>query len=260
MKVTQTRNYDQFINDVTNRPISEKDKPRLKKLEASMKKYGFLPFPILVRRDDKKFRVVDGQHRLAIAQKLALPVQYIETEREDIVIAECAAGQSPWNFRDYITSFATQGKQAYQELLAFADENNIPIKKAASLLRGESAHSCNSGSAIKSGQFQIKSLAYAERVIKLVNAVRAFEQWGGNTNSMGALSRLTFVKDFDDARFVAKVNAHPHLLRLQSTVDAFSEMYEEVYNHAARTRLPLAFLAKEASTARSLNGNSKEKK
>lgn len=251
MKVTQTRSYGLFVNDVTNRPITAEDRMRLFKLEASMKKYGYLPFPILVRRQGNRLLVIDGQHRLTIAQKLGLAVQYVETDRDDITIAECASAQSPWSLRDYAQSFAAQGKKGYDELIRFSRENHIPILRAASLLAGECATSGNVGPKLKDGVFSVKAAPYAARVMRMVEAVRHYVKWAGTSNSLGALSRFTHVPGFDDERFISKVNAHPHLLNAQATVEAYSEMYEEVYNHMSRTRLPLAFLAREAAASRS---------
>lgn len=248
MKTTTTRNYSLFISDKLNRVITDKDAARLQRLRASMQKYGFLPFPILVRRGGEKLVVIDGQHRLMVAQELGLPVIFVETERDDIVISECAAAQSPWSIYDYVASHAAQGRKAYQELLSFVEEHSMPVGRAASLLRG--ALNGNHQDTVKDGSFVIRDRAYADRVARLCSVISQHAAWAVTTNSIGALSRFVRVTEFDDDQFTKRVTAHPHLLRKQPTLQMFSEMYEAIYNHASRARIPLAFLANEVAAQR----------
>lgn len=250
MKTTTTRNYGLFISDKLNRVITDKDATRLKRLRDSMRKYGFLPFPILVRRSGEKLVVIDGQHRLMVAQELGLPVVFVETERDDIVISECAAAQSSWNIHDFVASHAAQGKKAYQDLLSFVEEHAMPINRAAALLRGEGALSGNHGGAVRDGTFAVRDRPYADRVARLCAVVSQHAAWASSSNSIGALSRFVRVREFDDDQFTKRVAAHPHLLRKQPTLQMFSDMYETVYNHASRSRIPLAFMANELASQR----------
>lgn len=250
MKATSTRNYDMFVSDKFNRVITAKDAPRLKRLRFSMEKYGFLPFPILVRRNGEKLTVIDGQHRLMVAQELGLPVLYIEAGRDDIEISECAAAQSPWNISDYVLSHASQGKKDYQELMSFAAEHSMPLNRAASLLRGQGSHTGNYSVSLKEGSFVVKDRAYADRVARISAVLAGLVPWGNCNWSIGAISRFVRVKEFNDDQFLKRVSANPHLLRKQPTLEAYSEMYDAAYNFASRTRIPLAFLAKEVATER----------
>ena len=151
---------------------------------------------------------------------------------------------------DYVESHAAQGKKAYQELLCFAKEHAMPIGRAASLLRGEGALSGNHNESVRDGSFMVRDLPYAERVARLCAIVAQFAPWPSSNLSIGALSRFVRVPQFDDEQFARRVAAHPHLLRKQPTLQMFSEMYETVYNHASRSRIPLAFLASESAAER----------
>lgn len=250
MKATSTRKYDMFVSDRFNRVITAKDATRLKRLRFSMEKYGFLPFPILVRRNGEKLMVIDGQHRLMVAQELSLPVIYIEAGRDDIVISECAAAQSPWNISDYVLSHASQGKKDYQELMEFAAEHSMALKQAVSLLSGNNSHSCNHSNSVKQGLFLVKDRAYADRVARISVVLAGLVPWGNCNWSIGAISRFVRVKEFNDDQFLKRVSANPHLLRKQPTLELYSEMYDAAYNFASRRRIPLAFLAKEVALER----------
>lgn len=251
MKTTSTRDYGRFVSDKANRVITEKDRLRLKRLRASMKKYGFLPFPILVRRTGQRLSIIDGQHRFAVAQELGLPVLYVETERDDIVISECAAAQSPWNIHDYVASSAARGERHYQDLLAFSQQHKMPLARCAMLLRGYCGDNGAVGAAIKDGRFVVKDRVFAERVARLVNAIAEHFPHAKASPSVAALARFIRIPQFDDERLIKRAAAHPHMLKNQPTLEMFSEMYEALYNHASRQgRLPLAFLAKEAAAKR----------
>jgi hypothetical protein len=260
MKISSTRNYAQFTTDVTNRPITERDAPKLKLLKASMEKYGFLPFPILVKRSGERLRILDGQHRFAVAQELNLPVLWVETDRDDIIISETAAPQLPWNMHHYIASFSAQGDQEYQKLQIFAKESGLPLQKAASLLIGEISTSGNVNEMIRDGKFEVRDLHYARRVTAIVSVVKRHVPWALHSLSIGAISRFARVREFDDAQMIKKIETHPHLLRRCPTLEMFSEMYEEVYNHSARSRIPLAFLAKEEMAKRQKVGERRSEK
>ena len=250
MKIRQTRNYSEFVHDATNRPITEKDKTALKLLRESMKEYGFLPFPILCKRVGDRLRIIDGQHRFAIAQELNLPVLWVETDRDDIVIAKTAAGQRPWLMHDYVGSWAVQGKEAYQKLQEFTAEAGLPLKVSASLLNGEASHSGNVNDRIKSGDFRVRDMEYARRVARIIDVVRRYVPWATHSLSIAAVSRFCRVADFDDAQMIKRIETHPHLLKRCPTLDMFSQMYEDVYNHMSRQRIPLAFMAREQMAKR----------
>lgn len=252
MKVQSTRNYSLFTTDITNRPIDTRRAiASQKKIRKSMEKYGFLPFPLLVKRTGDKLKVLDGQNRLAVATSLALPVFYVETDRDDIVIADCAAGQSPWNVNDYVGSFAKQGNREMQTLLDFAAQHKLPVARAASLLAGDCAHSGNVQGQIKAGKFRVRDLEYAHRVARIVSAVAQLAPWARSANAAGAISRFVRVAEFSDDRMMKAVRAHPHLLRNTPDIEGLSEMFEAVYNHAFRSPIPLAFRAKEEAKKRS---------
>jgi len=234
-----------FIRDEHNRAITERDNSKLRLLEASMQKYGFLPFPILVVRAGEKLKIIDGQHRFDTAKKLGLSVLFIETERDDIVIAECAAAQTPWNQFHYVATFASQGNKHYIRLLEFVKETGLPLSQSANMLGGEISTGTSAQKRIKFNRFVVRDEAYARRVAALVNAVRQQVPWALNSYCVAALSRFVRVPQFDDAHLIKKVQTAPHMLRRCSTVEMFSEMFSDLYNYGTQKRIPLSFMAKE---------------
>src|SRR5262245_22388251 len=98
--IQTTRNYRLFErHEGENRPLNLK---KHKKLIESMKRYGFLAcFPLVCVRDpDGRLVVKDGQHRLAIAEMLALPVYWIEEAVDfDVAVINCTS--KIWALKDY---------------------------------------------------------------------------------------------------------------------------------------------------------------
>ena len=122
-KITATKNYRLFHRSDENRALNLK---KHKKLYESMRLYGFLPsFPIVCYRDAKGNLVVkDGQHRLAIAEELGLPVYYVEESIDfDVAVVNCTP--KGWTLVDYAQKFAANGVSSYQEHLDFADRFGI---------------------------------------------------------------------------------------------------------------------------------------
>lgn len=227
MKIVNTRNYRLFDNDGENRPL---DVATHKNLMESMKEYGFLPcFPIIAVRDGTKLIVKDGQHRLAIAEALSLPVYYIEA-KTDFDIAKINSTSKNWIPRDYARKFATNGVAAYQEGLEFANEHKLALTTAFSLLAGTIQFS-NCQLLFYSGAFKVKDREYADRVaglygplIKLSPALRK------NTRLLEACMAVCRVEDFDAQRLLRNASRCAEKLMAYSTREAYLDMLEDVYN------------------------------
>ena len=100
----------------------------------------------------------------------------------------------------------------------------------------------------------------ALRVSTILEVLKKHVPWALHSLSIAAISRFARVKDFDDAQMVKRIETHPHLLRRCATLEMFSDMYEEVYNHMSRSRIPLAFLAREAMASRAAVGERRKEK
>lgn len=152
-KIQATKNYRLFRRSDENRPT---DLKKHKKLEQSMQHYGFLAsFPIVCARDkDGNLIVKDGQHRLAIAEKLGLTVFWVE-ETTEFDIAEINGTGKIWTVRDYAETHAANGLQQYQDGLDFANTHGLSIGTAFALLAGTTSFG-NCINQFQDGTFKIK--------------------------------------------------------------------------------------------------------
>lgn len=112
--VFETTNYSIFKKCTGNRDVAES---RVKKLIDSIKTVGWRKSFITV---NKNMEVIDGQGRIEALKRLKMPVPFVVDA--DATIRECIAmnmNGTKWGIKDYIKSYADQGKPVYQALYNF---------------------------------------------------------------------------------------------------------------------------------------------
>ena len=247
MKIVNTRNYRLFDNDGENRPL---DVATHKNLTQSMKEYGFLPcFPIIVARDGDKLIVKDGQHRLAIAESLGLPVYYVEA-KTDFDIAKINSTSKNWIPRDYARKFATNGVKAYQEGIEFAAQHKLPITTAFSLLAG-TIHFSNFQVQFYGGTFKVKDRTWADAVASIYGPLTSMSKAVKNTRMLEACMAVCRVPDFDPKRLLGGAEQCREKLVAYSKRDAYLHMLEDIYNFRRKQLVGLKVAAEMALRERS---------
>jgi hypothetical protein len=256
--ITATKNYRLFHRSEENRAL---DLKKHRKLYDSMKLYGFLAcFPIVCVRDSKGDLIVkDGQHRLAIANELGLPVYYIEsTEDFDVAVINCTP--KTWALRDYAEKFASNGLKCYQEGIDFSDRFNIAIGTAFALLAGNTSFT-NCKPAFIGGTFKVRDREWAERVAAVFSSACALSKQVNNERFILACMAACRVKEFDAARFLHGAERCREKLVAYSTRDAYLDMMEEIYNfnRARKNLVALKILAVQTMRDRAANEQSKQR-
>jgi hypothetical protein len=240
-KLLSTTNYDLFVMSDDNRPP---DLEKHGKLVESMRRYGYLrDFPVVVRRDEEsgKFVVKDGQHRLATARSLGLPVWYSVSEIDfDVPFVTTTVKQ--WTLLDHARVWADKGNKSCIEAIAFSEAFGLPLGSAFMLLSGQSSLS-KAANRVKEGTFTVKDKdrAAAERVARVYTACARFDQKVKNARFLAACMAVCRVPGFDEDRMVRHSQRCPELLLPFNTVEACLGMLERVYNHKvhARNAVPL---------------------
>jgi hypothetical protein len=232
-KIQATRDYRLFGRSAENRPLDIK---RHKKLMESMKLYGFLPcYPVVaVREKDGNLTVKDGQHRLAVAEALGLPVYWVEQE-EDFDVAVVNSTAKVWVLRDYAQKHAINGKSAYAEGLEFSERHGLPIGTAFALLAGTISFN-NCLEQFISGDFKVKDREWADAVAGIYVPLVAMAPGVKNARFTEACMAVCRVTEFDPRRLLQNANRCRDKLVGYSTRDAYLDMLEAVYNFG-RTKL-----------------------
>lgn len=110
IKIYETTHYDQFVKLSSNRPVS-----RNKALETAIKKENKLKYnPMIVT---PAMEILDGQHRLDIAQRLQTPIYYIiDNEGQEDDSQKMNIGNRNWTLEDHLHFFSDKGIYEYQIL------------------------------------------------------------------------------------------------------------------------------------------------
>lgn len=245
-----TDDYSLFIGHELNRPMVEK--PRL---EASMKKHGFLPScPIhCIPTDNGKLKVVRGHHRLYYAKKLNISVYYIvDTKNVDIYDLE---GDSTcrWSIYDFAYSRAMNGCEHCKFLLKYQQMNDIPFMAAASLVLGESAGSNNATKRLREGTFRVGNLAHANDVVSLLNSCTAIpsNNFYRSASFINALSLIARIPELDLGRMKEKLSKYStSLLVKRARAEDYVKDLENVYNRSSHSKINLSMRSKEVANQR----------
>lgn len=256
-KVNVTRDYRLFSRSADNRVL---DIRRHKKLERSMKQYGFLPcFPVVCCRDDKgKLIVKDGQHRLAIAETLGLPVHWMEEEVNfDVAIVNSTA--KTWATRDYAEKYAANGVTAYVDGLEFSDRHGVPVGIAFAMLAGTTTFK-NIEDEYKDGEFKIKDRAWAESVAAIYGPITDLATVTKNSSMLAACMAVCRVDCFEAKRLLHNAERCRDKLLSYSTREAYLDMLEEIYNFGRKQLVGLKALATMAMRERNATIVSKKVK
>jgi hypothetical protein len=241
-KINVTKNYRLFRRSDENRPL---DLKRHRKLDESMKENGFLPcYPIICKRDAAGQLIIkDGQHRLAFAEKHALPVYWIEVDdATDFDVATINNTQKTWLPSDYAKRFADGGSADYAELIEFKDEHGIPLTTGAMLLAGVTGFNSISES-FYDGSFKVKDRHWAKSVVSVYTPiVNADKKLKGMVLLLACMAAAR-VKNFSAKRLIDNLGRCRNKLAHFGSRDAYLEMLEKIYNFG---RTDLVSLKNEA--------------
>lgn len=247
MKIQESIRYEMFVVNPINRKVEKTEA-----LEASMKKHGFISaYPLhVIRGEDGKLIIKAGHNRYTAASNLGIPVKYVICE-DKATIHELEKATTPWSLTDYMESFVRAGKPDYRELKDFVESTGLRVSQGASLLRGELAGSHNGMDAFKAGDFVVKTRVLADRIKSIILVAKTYNvPCATNQHFVQALSKMLFVKDFNDDVFMQKIKSHPHLFGKRVTVAEYEQLIEDVYNRQSKNKVNLAFLARSTAKER----------
>ena len=255
-EVYVTKNYDIFKRLTGNRDIPES---RISKIVESIQTIGWIHNPIIV---NEKMEVVDGQGRLTALQRLKMPVEYIIVE--GIGNKECIRMNMHmvnWKLPDFVKSYAEQGNENYQRLLALMEKyagGNLNIISTA-VYRVSKAKLRD----IKEGTLQLTEEQYRAAVPRLEYIKPLLEKLDEKKlpgSMITLMQTLIYYHDYpevDKKRLAYSVekniyNATPWVLN----TDCEKEV-ENAYNYGIKleNKISIAHLVKEERMRRQLELN-----
>lgn len=248
--IYNTKDYSLFEYNPYQRPISER---HVKDLAASMQRHGFLHSkPIQVFKSGRKYVIVDGHNRFEAAKHLGIEVPYVvESEKAQDAMGDENATVRKWDNAAFANMFAAKGVRDYITLQQYV-KAGIALNQAASMLYGRSAVSSHMlGMCIRRGEFKVKTTRHIDAVLS-VSAHTGLNVFKKQT-WVDAISKSLFVPEFDINVFIDRVRKNPALAIPVATSEQALRQLDEIYNYRSRTRLNIAFLAKETARNRKEN-------
>jgi hypothetical protein len=240
-EILETTDYLKFSASKGNREVNI---GRRRGLIASMKKYGFLDSGAIsvIKQKSGSLVVHDGQHRLAAAEMLGIPVKYIiEDVPYDVV--EIVNTAVRWNHADYARKWAEDGVESYKKLIAFSEKYSLPVGHALSLLIG--SNSGGSMTPFREGKLVIRNEAMAHKIAKTFREIVEIDKNLDKRMFLRAISYCVRIPGFDLDRLLQACKRHRQLLRNEPTCEAFLGMIESVYNYRNANKIPVKFEAEQ---------------
>lgn len=222
-----TTNYAQFKEVSANREI---DSRHVKKLAAAIKKKNLLRInPIIVNAD---LKVIDGQHRLAAAELLQVPIYYIEDDDLEFGdISKLNSNQKNWSMMDYINFYAVEKVHSFQEFSRFASKHSE--FKVSGLLAIVNEDTQRNTKAIKEGFLNVFDIPAAEEVCAIcrkLHELYGYEFVFDSTFPI-ALKKALQTSKFELSNLYAKIEAAPRAFVPCRNVKEYARMIEEIYNY-----------------------------
>jgi hypothetical protein len=232
--ILQTTNYGMFKFDPLNRAIRQDTLDQL--YDAVNKKNLLHLFPIVVTR---QFVVVDGQHRLKVAEALNVPIYYIVSGQMQIEdAAQVNMNVAKWNSRDYLDHWCKIGLADYLWFREFWDSHNfLTFSATLKLLAwGGERYAIRDGNLTQlfyGGGFKIKDLAFAGKVAGIALDFSRWVRFYKDSVFVSALTHLASNPSYDHARMMRKMEYLSVRLVRCPDVKSYLQVIGEVYNHGA---------------------------
>lgn len=232
-QVHTTTDYFLFKSIDGNR---NKNLLHLNRLKKSMSE-NYLFTIIIV---NEKYEIIDGQHRFDVIKDLKLPLNYIICEgyglNEVHILNQIS---KTWNADDYLQGYVNLGYEDYIKYAEFKEKYELGHNETQSILSG--LHHKGEMNVFYSGQFKIKSLNEAEKIIEKILMVEPYYAGVRRRTFIYAMISLFKNNNFEFTEFLQKLKLQPTALQDCTSVVNYKILIEEIYNYRRREKVNLRF-------------------
>lgn len=237
VKVFKSDDYSIFENVDGNRPINKKKVQRIID-EINAGNDILDEAPVLVKEVKNKLHVLDGQHRVEVAKKLARAVHYI-LHKEDMTlhnVAKVNSNTEKWTDDNFIHCYVKAGNENYKKLKKFRDTYGIAVGTCLVLLNngtlttgGTSGADENMRLKFEQGSYQVKTLKEATMFAEICKRFEAFKGWNSRPFMVSVAKIINAGKAEMDI-LVNKFNDDPAKLQNHGNWKNYLANLEEIYN------------------------------
>lgn len=240
VKVYHSSNYGLFKMLDGNRDLNEsKIKRIMADIESGIDVLRY--YPIQVREEDGRLKIIDGQHRFYIGKKLGRAVFYILMTEERTIgdIAKINSNVEKWKAKDFINAYVRTDVQDYKILDEFMQKYSISVTLAAALLEHKDAAYGMGGpegiSRFQRGQFKATYLTEATQLADVCQHFKEFKHWK-DARFFTAIQKIIEAGKIDVWDLVKKVNNYRDELSKQVSWKEYISNLESIWNKRLQSR------------------------
>lgn len=245
MNILKEENLDKFKSFPGNRPVEKNNVSRLK--DAIQTNNLLDSQPILI---NEKWEVLDGQHRLAAAKELEIPVFYTLKDggnHEDVITLN--QSKKNWKTEDFLRLYSDGlGLPDYCKLRDFMQLHNLKLNQALMIVRGP-IKQMNEFSEFKEGKFRFD--IDEEYLCEILEKVKFF--W--NLCAEHGIKPLHRMKNTTCLKPYIVFATHPQVnweilkqklegwwykIGVRPSFNLYIEMFQEIYNFRNQNKVVIS--------------------
>lgn len=239
LRIHSTTNYDLFDYVNSNRPVSEKHVGLL--ISKILKKNLLRSNPINVKEGENgKLLIMEGQHRLAAAKFLNIPIYFIVDNNFEVEdIASINSTRKKWSPEDYAQHFIKEGKEDYKILVEFSKKHKLPINTSVGLLSGRTSNpNVSLIKQFQTGYFQVSDLEHANNIVKMIKDFQKFNIRNFMSKTfVSVFSRIASLTEYDHTTFMVSFPDRFRLFRECTTKEEYKQIFAKIYNEIGQNKL-----------------------
>lgn len=235
--IKATKEYEMFEHLPYNRKVMPN---HVEKLKRSINRSNELKLEPIVVTD--KMEVIDGQHRLAAAKELNVPIYYVvddDFRPEKIMLMN--SSQKNWSIENFIEYWVQMGKSDYQVLKMHKENFNLSYDLLLEWLytdnRGKLGNQIRMGDLVfpenPKGLEYLKKAYVVMEILKDQNfkPVKIYTQRAFHI----ALRKMFSSPFVDEERFYEKLKSCPHRINCTFFWHDYIDQFAAIYNYRVKT-------------------------
>lgn len=252
LRVNMTADLSIFTFLDGNRPPNPQ---HIKRLAASIKRYGMLVNPILV---NEHHEIIDGQHRYLAAKEMNAPVYYIIVRGYDLEqVHTLNMNQKNWTVKDFLNGYADMGLKDYIILREFWHKHNwMSLSNAIAICSNISTYNSftspiqvhasgkteNRSKDFRAGTWKVGNMQLAETNALKIKSIEPFFPDGYNdTGFIGTMLMLFKNENYNHEKFIKKLKLQKTALTKCAKREQYKLLIEGIYNYKSRDKVNLRY-------------------
>lgn len=240
MEILHTKDYSMFNFITGNRPVNKKKIKDLKD-EATNGLDLFEYCPIVVYKEDGKYKVIDGQHRFQASKELKKPIYYVVCDKLTLVqIAKLNSNSSNWSNKNFLECFIKTGIEDYKDLERLIKKYHVSYSVASDILMtGNCKYKGATLKKFREGLFKSKYYDFACILLDEVEEVFGRYEFWNHGYLIEAYRQIKEAAKFDKETLKLKIKQAPNILDKRLSVKEYLFNIERVYNNRNNTRVSI---------------------